>query len=101
MPGTARQIFGKKTLKEISIWLAASQAPPRGAGPPHPAEGGPLSNLPTHPILFFFVPDTELLGTVHDPACELEEAVNFFEINYINYITVDFPALRLNVFKDK
>jgi hypothetical protein len=41
------------------------------------------------------------LGTVLDPAYELEEAVKIFEINHINYITVDFPALRFNVFKDR
>jgi hypothetical protein len=63
---------------------------------------GPLLSIPpTHPGLFCFVPDTELLGMVEEPAYELEEAVKIFEINYINYITVDFPALRLNVFKDK
>jgi hypothetical protein len=44
---------------------------------------------PPTPDFFGFFPDTELLGTVQDPAYELE-AVKIFEINYI---TVDFPAL--------
>ncbi len=58
-----------------------------------PSWGGPLLSIPpTLPRLFCFVSDTELLGTVQDPAYELEEAVKIFGINYINNITVDFPA---------
>jgi hypothetical protein len=38
------------------------------------------------------------LGTVPDPDNQLEETVKIVERNFI---TVDFPALQLNVSKDK
>ncbi len=73
----------------------------RGQGLHTQLRGAALINPTRPPQTFVLYRIQNFLGMVQDPAYELEEAVKIFEINYINYITVDFPALRLNVFKDK